>query len=79
MAKAYIAQLDRTRAFKKAIVTTIEMGRTFYPAEKYHQDFLVRNPSYPYIVYNDLPKIESFKRVLPGLYRAAPVLVSGTR
>ena len=79
VAKAYIAQLDRSRAFKRSIVTTIEMGREFYPAEKYHQDFLVRNPSYPYIVYNDLPKIENLKRLLPGFYRAEPVLVSATR
>ncbi len=79
VAKAYIAQLDQTHAFKRSIVTTIEMGRAFYPAEPYHQDFLVRNPSYPYIVYNDLPKIANLKRLLPDLYRAAPVLVSGTR
>jgi peptide-methionine (S)-S-oxide reductase len=79
VAKAYIAQLDAAHAFKKRIVTTIETGRAFYPAEKYHQDFLVRNPTYPYIVYNDLPKIENLKRLLPAFYRAAPVLVSGTR
>ena len=79
VAKAYIAQLDGIRAFKRRIVTTIEMGREFYPAEKYHQDFLVRNPTYPYIVYNDLPKIENLKRLLPAMYRAVPVLVSGTR
>jgi peptide-methionine (S)-S-oxide reductase len=79
VAKAYIAQLDRTRAFRKSIVTTIEMNRKFYPAEKYHQDFLVRNPTYPYIVHNDLPKIENLKRLFPDLYRAKPVLVSETR
>lgn len=79
VAKAYIAQLDGTQAFKRRIETTIEMGRTFYPAEKYHQDFLVRNPTYPYIVYNDLPKIENLKRLLPGMYRAVPALVLGTR
>ena len=79
VAKAYIAQLDQAQAFKKKIATTIEVGRTFYQAEKYHQDFLVRNPTYPYIVYNDLPKIANFKRLLPALYRAEPVLVSGTR
>ena len=79
VAKAYIAQLDQARAFKKPIATTIEMGRKFYTAEKYHQDYLVRNPTYPYIVYNDLPKIENLKRILPGMYRASPVLVSGTR
>jgi hypothetical protein len=44
-----------------------------------HQDFLVRNPTYPYIVYNDLPKLENLKRILPTMYRASPVLVSGTR
>jgi peptide-methionine (S)-S-oxide reductase len=79
VAKAYIAQLDGARVFKRRIATTIEMGRTFYIGEKYHQDFLVRNPTYPYIVYNDLPKLENLKRLFPGRYRAVPVLVSGTR
>jgi peptide-methionine (S)-S-oxide reductase len=79
VAKAYIAQLDRTGLFTNPIVTTIETGRTFYTAEKYHQDFLARNPRHPYIVYNDLPKIEHLKRLFPGLYRATPVLVSPTR
>ena len=79
VARAYIAQLDQLHAFKKPIVTTIETGRKFYAAEKYHQDFLVRNPTYPYIFYNDLPKIENFKRLMPALYRATPMLVSGTR
>ena len=79
IAKAYIAQLDQARAFMKRIVTTIEVGREFYPAEKYHQDFLVRNPSYPYIVYNDLPKIENLKRLFPARYRAEPVLALGSR
>ena len=79
VAKAYIAQLDQTGAFKRRIATTIETGRAFYTAEKYHQDFLVRNPTYPYIVYNDLPKLEHLKRLFPGVFRATPVLVSATR
>ena len=79
VAKAYIAQLDRARAFTKPIVTTIEIGREFFPAEKYHQDFLVRNPTYPYIVYNDLPKIANLKRLFAARYRAEPVLVLGSR
>ena len=79
IAKAYIAQLDQAHVFKKRIVTTIEMGRAFYSAEKYHQDFLVRNPTYPYIVYNDLPKIQNLKKLLPQFYRAAPVLTVSSR
>ena len=42
----------------------------------YHQDFLTCNPRYPYIVVNDLPKIENLKRLFPDLYRATPVLVA---
>jgi peptide-methionine (S)-S-oxide reductase len=77
VAKAYIAQIDQAHVFKKAIVTRIEPDRTFYPAENYHQDFLARNPTYPYIVIYDLPKIKDLKRFFPDLYRAAPVLVAG--
>jgi peptide-methionine (S)-S-oxide reductase len=76
VAKDYIAQLDQAHAFNGAIVTKIEPGQAFYPAEDYHQDFLVQNPSYPYIVINDLPKIAALKQRFPELYRDKPTLVS---
>lgn len=79
VATAYIAQLDRTHVFKKKIATRVEPGRPFFRAEDYHQDFLIRNPTHPYIAVNDLPKIDDLKRFLPELYRAAPMLVRGTR
>ena len=78
IARAYIAQLDQAHVFGEAIVTRIESGKSFYPAEGYHQDFLTLNPSNPYIVFNDLPKIESLKRLYPELYRPDPVLVSAS-
>ena len=76
VAEAYIAQLNQAHVFASAIVTKIEPGLDFYPAEDYHQDFLVRNPNYPYVVVNDLPKIQNLKRLFPDLYRATPVLVA---
>src|SRR5271169_4440911 len=76
IAEAYIAQLDQAHAFDAVIVTKIEPGRDFYPAEDYHQDFLTRNPTYPYIAVNDLPKIEALKRLFPDSYRVEPVLVA---
>jgi peptide-methionine (S)-S-oxide reductase len=76
VAKAYIAQLDAAKAFHKPIVTKIEPGHEFYPAEGYHQDFLVLHPNYPYIVYNDLPKVRNLQRLFPDIYRAKPALVS---
>jgi peptide-methionine (S)-S-oxide reductase len=79
LAEAYIAELNEARAFDAPLVTTIEPGKSFYPAEAYHLDFLARNPNYPYIVINDLPKIENLKRLFPELYRADPVLVSSAQ
>jgi len=76
IATAYIDQLNQAHVFDAPIVTRIENGRAFYPAEDYHQDFLARNPSYPYIVFNDLPKIENLKQMFPNLYRRDPVLVA---
>jgi peptide-methionine (S)-S-oxide reductase len=79
VAKAYIAQLDSAHVFQAPIVTAMEPGKTFYRAEDYHQDFLAKNPGYPYIVYNDLPKIANLKRLFPALYKPDPVLVSASR
>ena len=79
VAKAYIEQLNAAHAFDASIVTTIETDRTFYRAEDYHQDFLARHPSHPYIVINDMPKLGELKRVFPALYQPTPVLVGGTR
>jgi len=58
VATHYIQQLDNAGAFTAPIVTTIEPGQTFYPAEEYHQDFARRNPAQPYIAHVARPKVE---------------------
>jgi peptide-methionine (S)-S-oxide reductase len=78
-ARAYIAQLDKAHIYPRAIATKVEAFKGFYPAEGYHQDFLYLNPTYPYIVYNDLPKLAALKRVWPQYWREQPVLLSAAR
>jgi peptide-methionine (S)-S-oxide reductase len=73
IALAYIAQLDRARVFGRQIVTRVDPLGGFYPAEAYHQDFLIRNPTYPYIVVHDLPKLEHLKKMFPARYRERPI------
>jgi peptide-methionine (S)-S-oxide reductase len=73
IADAYIAQLNKSKAFPRAIVTRVDALQAFYPAEAYHQDFLIENPNYPYIVFNDLPKIKNLQKVFPAIYRVQPV------
>lgn len=75
IAQAYIAQLDRAHLYRAPIVTRVEDYQGFHAAEDYHQDFLSKNPNYPYIVFNDLPKVANLKQVFPDLYRQDPVLL----
>jgi peptide-methionine (S)-S-oxide reductase len=75
VAEAYIAQLNAAKVYPKPIVTTIEAGKIFFPAEDYHQDYLTLHPYQPYIAYNDIPKVENLKRLFADLYRDKPVLV----
>ena len=77
IAKAYVAQLTAAHTYVAPIVTRIEPLKGFYAAEGYHQDYLFHNPTAGYIVYNDLPKIDALKRVLPAMYRDKPVLLAG--
>jgi peptide-methionine (S)-S-oxide reductase len=79
IAKAYIAQLSQAGVFRAPIVTTIEPGKEFYPAEAYHQDYLTLHPSEPYIAINDIPKVEALARLFPDLYKSPPVLVAATQ
>jgi peptide-methionine (S)-S-oxide reductase len=58
-------------------VTKVAPLNGFYPAEAYHQDYLVHNPDNPYIVYNDLPKLRALRQKYPALVNesAAPMRV----
>jgi peptide-methionine (S)-S-oxide reductase len=76
VARSYIAELDQAHVFRQSIATSIEPLKGFYPAEGYHQDYLAYHPNSPYIVFNDLPKLEALKRLFPQSYRAEPKLVA---
>ncbi|MBS0398353.1 MAG: peptide-methionine (S)-S-oxide reductase MsrA [Proteobacteria bacterium] len=73
IAEHYIAQLNQEGVFGAPIVTQLTALRNFYPAEDYHQDYLIEHPRQPYIVINDLPKIAHLKELLPELYVDTPV------
>jgi peptide-methionine (S)-S-oxide reductase len=69
VAEAYVRQLDAAKVFRHRIVTQVVPLEGFYAAEAYHQHFLDQHPDYPYIVYNDLPKLEHLKKEFPELLR----------
>ena len=70
IAQAYIDQLNRAKVFARPIVTQVAALKSFNEAEAYHQDYLVNHPDEPYIVINDMPKVENLRKQLPSLYKA---------
>jgi peptide-methionine (S)-S-oxide reductase len=79
VAEAYLAQLNAAKVYKKAIVTKIGPLEAFYPAEAYHQDYLTLHPNQPYIVFNDIPKVENLKKIFAENYIEKPTLVSSAK
>jgi peptide-methionine (S)-S-oxide reductase len=68
-AQAYVAQLEKANTFHDKIVTQIVPLQAFYRAEDYHQHFVTKNPDYPYVVFNDLPKLEQLRSQFPNLVK----------
>jgi peptide-methionine (S)-S-oxide reductase len=78
-ATAYIDQLAKAKVYQNKIVTEVKPAQPFYNAEAYHQDYATLHPDDPYIAYNDTPKVENLKKLLPSLYRDQPVLVGSAQ
>jgi peptide-methionine (S)-S-oxide reductase len=78
-AKAYIDQLSKAKVYQNKIVTEVKPAQAFYNAEGYHQDYATLHPDDGYIAINDAPKVVSFKKLLPALYRDQPVLVGSAQ
>jgi len=69
IAEEYIQKLTAAKVYRNKIVTQVVPLLAFYPAEEYHQHFMARNPNYPYIVYNDKPKLEALHQQFPQLIK----------
>lgn len=67
--QSHVQQLVNSKAFPKPVVTQIAPLQEFFPAEKYHQNYLALHPEQPYIVFNDMPKLEQLRKQFPALYQ----------
>lgn len=67
-AEDYIKAINDAKALPKPIATQVMPLEKFYDAEEYHQNYLVRNPTQPYIVIHDMPKLEALKKQFPAMY-----------
>ncbi len=68
LSDAFIDAINKSKAFSSPVVTQVVQLKDFFDAEKYHQDYLFKNPNDPYIVINDKPKVEDLKKRFADLY-----------
>lgn len=69
VARAYIHQLEAAGVFDKPIATKISVGKNFFEAEAYHQNYAQRHPNSLYIRINDAPKVAALKKHFTRRYR----------
>jgi peptide-methionine (S)-S-oxide reductase len=69
VANAYIAQLNQAKVFPAPIATELVPLTAFYAAEESHQNFIARNPNYPYVVVHDLPKLAQLQKQFSDWYK----------
>jgi len=62
-AEHYKAELNKTNAFGKPVVTEVTKASPFYVAESYHQDYFNKNGNAPYCRLVILPKMEKLEKV----------------
>jgi peptide-methionine (S)-S-oxide reductase len=62
-AEHYKAELNKSGAYDKPIVTEITGVTKFYPAEDYHQNYYNTHGSQPYCYLVIRPKVEKFEKV----------------
>lgn len=69
VAAGYLGALNKSRTFGKPLATRIENG-AFFPAERYHQDFMRNNPNHPYIQAWDVPRLGRLRAKFPSYFKA---------
>lgn len=63
LAEKYKAELNKTNAYGKKVVTAIAAAKPFYVAENYHQNYFNKNGSEPYCRLVIQPKIEKLEKI----------------
>ncbi len=68
-AQALMAELERSGAYSRAIVTEVLPLSNYWPAEDYHQDYFEKNPYHGYCLAVAAPKVAKFRKTFARLQK----------
>ena len=66
---AEIKTIGDTKKYSKKIATEVKAFSKFYPAEDYHQEYILHNPGNSYVQHVSIPDFLEFKREFKGKFK----------
>ena len=69
LAENYITALGNSGKYDRPISVEVKELIRFYPAEKYHQDYITHNPDNPYVIHESIPRIKRSQKQIPELVK----------
>ena len=61
-AQRVVREIEEAKLYPGRVVTEIAGADTYYPAERYHQDYFDNNPAQPYCMFVVAPKVAKFRK-----------------
>ncbi len=74
LSEEYKAELNKSEAWSKPVITIIEPLKNYYEAEDYHQNYFNANPDQLYCRYVIQPKLEKFEKVFKDKLKKSKAL-----
>lgn len=69
LTEKYIADLNNSGKYNKPVSTEVIEFDEFWPAERYHQDYLTNNPADPYVQNESIPRLKRTQKKIPELVK----------
>ncbi len=69
MAEKFISELNQSGKFSKPIAVQVVPFTKFWPAEKYHQDYILNNPGNSYVQNESIPRLKRTQKQIPDLIK----------
>ena len=65
-----IKRITDSKKYSDKIVTEVKSYSKFYPAEEYHQEYILHHPENPYVQHVSIPDFERFRKEFKGNFKS---------
>jgi peptide-methionine (S)-S-oxide reductase len=74
IAEKYISELNQSKKLEGPVAAQLLQFQKFWPAEDYHQNYVVLHPDEGYVQHESIPRIKKFQSKYPELVKPEKLL-----